>query len=299
MKRKMAPLYQAAGLTKQAFHQYLDRKLEQRNECEQLLPLIAEIRKEYPALSAREMYRIIQPVRMGRDRFEKYCFEEGFKLERKRAFHRTTNSLGVTRFPNLIKGLELKGVNQVWVSDITYYRIQDRFYYLTFITDQFSRRILGHSVSEDLLTENTTIPALKMAFQTRQGIRPMIFHSDGGGQYYSKEFRALTGPNIANSMGECAYENPHAERVNGLIKNDYIIHYGPQSIEELRVQTKRAVDNYNLKRHSALKASPLVFEQLLTNPQLLTKEKKDQKKKRLHQINSFVKPSKMVNLIQA
>ena len=75
MKRKMAPLYQAAGLTKQAFHQYLDRKLEQRNECEQLLPLIAEIRKEYPALSAREMYRIIQPVRMGRDRFEKYCFD--------------------------------------------------------------------------------------------------------------------------------------------------------------------------------------------------------------------------------
>jgi putative transposase len=295
----MTPLYKAAGLTKQAFHQYLDRKLEQRNECEQLLPLIAEIRNEYPALSAREMYRIIQPVKMGRDRFERFCFEEGFKLERPRAFHRTTNSLGVTRFPNLVKGLELNGVNQVWVSDITYYRIRDRFYYLTFIMDQCSRRILGHSVSEDLLTENTTIPALKLSFKVRDGLKPSIFHSDGGGQYYSKEFRALTGSDIANSMGECAYENPYAERINGLIKNDYLTHYSPQNLQELRTQTARAVANYNMKWHSSLKASPLLFEQMLTNSQLSTKEKKNQKKKTLQQINRFVNLPKTVNRIQA
>ena len=66
-------------------------------------------------------------------------------------------------FENLIKGMELKGINQVWVSDITYYRIGERFYYLTFILDLYSRYIVGHAVSESLFTEQTTIPALNMA----------------------------------------------------------------------------------------------------------------------------------------
>src|SRR5689334_1562519 len=107
----MSPLYRAAGLSKQAFHQYVDRQLVQRGECEQLLPIIAEIRKEYPTMSAREMYRIIQPVNLGRDRFERFCFQEGFKVEKHRSFYKTTNSLGVTRFPNRIQNLQLTGVN--------------------------------------------------------------------------------------------------------------------------------------------------------------------------------------------
>ena len=295
----MRRYYMAAGISKQGFHQYLNRKFVIREECEQLIPLITQIRKEYPTLSAREMYRIIQPKTLGRDRFERFCFEEGFKLERKRSFHKTTNSLGVTRFPNRIKGIELKGVNHVWVSDITYYRIKDRFYYLTFITDQYSRKILGYSVSKDLFTENTTIPALHMALKQRNGHKPTIFHSDGGGQYYSKEFQLLTSPQILNSMGECAYENPLAERVNGLIKNDYLIHYGPRSFEDLLTQTARAVYNYNFKRHSALDTSPNVFEALSTYEQQLTKEKKKQKKKKSIQINNFVKSSELVNVIQA
>jgi putative transposase len=284
----MSLYYLAANKTKQAFHQYLDRKFQYRNECEQLLPLIQQIRKEYPTLSAREMYRIIQPVKLGRDKFESFCFEEGFKVQKKPAYHRTTNSLGVTRFPNLITGLELKGINHLWVSDITYYRIKDRFYYLTFILDRFSRRLIGHSVSKNLFTENTTIPALQMAFKNRNGIKPEIFHSDGGGQYYCKEFLKITGNEIKNSMGECAYENPHAERINGLIKNDYLDFYSPKSFDELIIQTNRAVNNYNLKRHSATGLSPMLLEELLTNQQILTKEKKKQKKKSQQQLNNFV-----------
>ena len=295
----MNSFYLAARLSKQAFHQYVERRFSQREECEQLLPVIAQIRKEYPTMSAREMYRIIQPVGMGRDKFEQFCFEEGFKVERHRAFHRTTDSFGVTRFPNLVKGRELTAVNQVWVSDITYYRIADRFYYLTFITDLFSRRILGYSVARDMFTESTTIPALQMALNNRNGHKPAIFHSDGGGQYYSKEFRRLTGSEIANSMGVSAYDNPHAERVNGLIKNDYLIHYNPRTFEQLQIQTARAVNNYNLKRHSSLTTAPLLFETLSTNPQILTKEKKDQKKKKSQQLNKFTNLPEKVNLIQA
>ena len=110
----------------------------------------------------------------------------------KRAFHKTTNSLGVTRFENLIIDFKLTGVNQVWASDITYYRIGERFYYLTFILDLYSRFIVGYTVSVGMLTEQTTIPALNMALKLREPTQGLIFHSDGGGQYYCKKFLAIT-----------------------------------------------------------------------------------------------------------
>jgi putative transposase len=298
LKIRINVFYKACGWSKQGFHQYLQRRLSQHEECEQMLPVIHQIRKEYPTMSAREMYRIIQPERLGRDRFEAFCFSKGLKVLRKPSYHRTTDSLGVVRFSNLIKDREVKGINQVWVSDITYYRIHDRFYYLTFITDLYSRRILGHSVSKTLFTEETTIPALQMALTNRKGIKPTILHSDGGGQYYCKAFLSLTGPTIANSMGKEAYDNPNAERINGQIKNDYLVHYDPQSFQQLQYETDRAVRNYNVKHHSAIRQSPVEFE-LLTNSQLSTKEKKNQKKKILHNLNRFVTPGKKVNAIQA
>ena len=112
------------------------------------------------AWSARKMYTLIDPVFLGRDKFEELCFSNGYRLERKKSYQRTTNSLGVTRFENHLSTKKLTGINQAFVSDITYYRIEEKFYYLTFIMDLFSRQILGYSASSNLLTENTTIPAL-------------------------------------------------------------------------------------------------------------------------------------------
>src|SRR6185369_4092064 len=116
---------------------------------------------------------------------------KGFKLKLKRNPQRTTNSLGVTRFKNHLQAKELTGINQAWVSDITYYRIANKFYYLTFIMDQYSRLIVGYSASKTLCTCDTTVPALKMAKRSRKGaaLDGLILHSDGGGQYYSKELR--------------------------------------------------------------------------------------------------------------
>ena len=153
---------------------------------------------------------------MGRDRFEAFCFENGFKVSMKPAYHRTTNSYGVRRFDNLLESIELTSVNQVWVSDITYYRIGEKFYYLTFILDLYSRVIVGYSASENLDTLSTTIPALKMAARTRNIPKGLIIHSDGGGQYYCKEWLKLTSSHkMRNSMCESVYENAHAERING------------------------------------------------------------------------------------
>jgi transposase InsO family protein len=276
---KMNELYRAIGTSRQAFHQYLDKQMLILEEQQQLLPVISQIRADHPRLSARRMYEMIGPQSMGRDKFEQFCYLYGFKLAIKRAFHKTTNSLGVTRFENLIAGLELTGVNQVWASDITYYRIGEKFYYITFILDLYSRFIVGHAVSVGMFTEQTTIPALNMALKLRDPAQGLIFHSDGGGQYYCKKFLAITKSNlIENSMCESVYENAHAERINGTVKNDYLVYYAPQDYKQLVTLTDKAVRMYNFFRpHSSLgNISPAAYE-LSPKSALVNKEKRSKK----------------------
>lgn len=258
----MNALYRTLGITKQAFHKRLDHYLHCIDEQQQLLRVIHEIRRDHPKLSARQMYFVIKPNWMGRDKFESFCYENGLKIERRIRFRRTTNSWGVTRFPNRIIDFELTGKNQVWVSDITYYQINEKYYYLTFIMDLFSRYIVGYSASENLLTECTTLPALKMAVNSRTINCGLILHSDGGGQYYSKQFLNLTRQyQIINSMGETVFENATAERINGTIKNDYLIPYGPTCFGELERYLTKAVRNYNVRPHMAhRRVSPADFE---------------------------------------
>jgi putative transposase len=262
----MNALYRVIGISKQSFHQQHRRNIRLQKESGQLLPEIRKIREEHPRMSSRRMYKMIAPAHLGRDRFEEYCFKNGFKVKVKRSFHRTTNSVGVTKFDNLLSTRQVTGVNQVWVSDITYYRIGEKFYYLTFIMDLYSRFIVGYSASRTLLTEETTIPALKMALAARDRTSGIIIHSDGGGQYYSKEWLALTKPGeLRNSMCESVYENAHAERLNGIIKNDYLLPYGPESFNELIDFSRKAIMNYNYKRphQSIRKLSPAQFEHSL------------------------------------
>jgi len=259
----MNSIYRAIDVSKQGFHQWMDHYMRIMEEEQQLLPIIYQIRKDHPKMSAKTMYNLVKPRSMGRDKFMDFCFENGLKVEISRAYHKTTNSLGVTRFENLIIGRELTKINQVWVSDITYYRIMNQFYYLTFVMDLYSRLIVGYSASTNMLTEHTTIPALEMSLKSRNPASGLIFHSDGGGQYYSKKFIAITGKHeISNSMCESVYENAHAERVNGTIKNDYLYSYNPQTLEDLKRMLKRAVGMYNeVKPHQALSGqAPRAFE---------------------------------------
>jgi transposase InsO family protein len=260
----MNALYSVLGVSKQSFYQQRDRLRRDHEEYHTLLQLVREVRIDHPTMSARVMHEFLKLESIGRDKFEQLCFEGGYKLERKRAFHKTTDSTGVIRFPNLVAGREVTGVNQVWVSDITYYRIDNIFYYLTFIMDLYSRRIVGYSVSRDRSTEQTTIPALKMALRNRSLAGELILHSDGGGQYYSDNFLKLSSdPLIAHSMGICAYDNAYAERINGTIKNGYLAGYAPFSYQDLLRKTAKAVHMYNEQRpHRSLnKMSPVAFEQ--------------------------------------
>jgi transposase InsO family protein len=262
----MSEIFKYVGQSKQSFHQRLNRILSSKERELLLLPIIEELRLEHPGVAARQLYHILRPRGVGRDKFEQICFRNGFKLDRMRSFHRTTNSTGVIRFPNLVEGIELDRLNQIWVSDITYYRIAEMFYYLTIIMDVYSRMIVGYSVSNSLQTSETTLPALAHALRIRQPPRGMIFHSDGGVQYYCKSFLKLTESyGIKNSMCDVAYENAYAERINGTIKNQYLKGYNPQNFNELINMTGRAINNYNNVRphHSLNNRTPASFERQL------------------------------------
>lgn len=264
----MNTVYRVAGISKQGFHQRLDRLLSKLELKAQLLPLLVRVRKDHPRMSARSIYHLLQPEGIGREQFILWAYQEGFKLVKKKRLRLTTDSTGTERFPNRIAGREFTGVNQAWVSDITYYPIGDRSYYLTLIMDLYSRKVVGYHASASLRTENTTLPALKRAIQERGAgsANGLIFHSDGGGQYYSKSFLELTKHyQIRNSMSYQVLENAHAERLMGIIKNHYLRPYGPSSLAELKASMGRAVQMYNQQKpHGALgHKSPDKFEREL------------------------------------
>lgn len=261
----MNQLYNVALVTKQSFHQMLKRREVRMGESEQILMLVDKVRRDHPCMSVREIYFKLKPQSMGRDKFEQYCFDHGYRVKKPKNFRTTTDSRGVTRFPNLIKDIEVTAVTQVLVSDITYYEMQGGFYYITLIMDLYNREIVGATASKSLRTEDTTLPTLKMAIKHcgKPALEGTIIHSDGGGQYYSNEFKKLTKAlKMNNSMTEeTVYENSHAERLNGTIKNSYLYSYAPQTFEELEKELKRAVYMYNNdKPHTALnKMSPVQY----------------------------------------
>ena len=253
----MKDLFSAFGMSKQNFYQRLARLDHRLEEEEQLFHLVHKVRKDHPRMSARTMYRLIQPQTIGRDKFERLCLENGFRVKKQKNYRVTTNSNGVVRFPNLIQDIEVTAVNQVFVSDITYYEMNGGFEYLTYIMDLYNREIVGSSVSDNLRTENTTIPAIRQLVRTRgsQNLEGAILHSDGGGQYYCKEFIGITKKlKMYNSMTqEKVFENAHSERLNGTIKNDYIYPYGPDDRPALKKANKKAIWMYNNEKpHSSL-----------------------------------------------
>lgn len=270
--------YESMGASKQGFHQMIRRSKKQQEEICLLVELIKQIRKNHPTMNCRMMYYMINPVFVGRDKFENICRECGFMVGRPKSYRKTTDSNGVIRFDNLLKGFEITDIDQVWSTDITYFDVNGVFYYITFILDNCSRRILGHHVSSRLSTEHTSLPAMKMAIKTRgkELKNGVIIHSDGGGQYYDDNFLLLTKKHkFKNSMCEFAWENGKAERVNGIIKNNYLIHWGTKTLQELFKNVDRAVQLYNHEKpHTSLKRmTPVEFEEKLFNLALQNKSK--------------------------
>lgn len=267
MSYSLNRLYRIVGVSKQAVHQ--SRKRQQRFDME-LLELTRQadlIRKDHPGCGVEKMYHILQPESMGRDKFCEIFMELGYGVGQIKNRSRTTIPSWY-HYPNLIEGMAVVRPYQVIQSDITYFDIEGKFYYLVFILDVYTREILGYNVGDNMRAE-CNVRALKMALKNipASSYDTLIHHSDRGAQYVSDSYtRILTERGIQISMGEIAQDNAFVERVNGTIKNEYLRRWVITDFNSLKRKVRKAVNHYNEERlHLAFKNrySPLGFKRSL------------------------------------
>lgn len=253
----MKDIYAMIGITKQAFYKRLKSDRRKEEVCAQILERAATIRAEHKRIGCRKIHSLLENPGMGRDRTEQLLLSKGFRLQRKRSYHRTTYA-GKALYKNLITGLELRAADQLWVSDMTYIPVgYKKNYYLTLILDVYTRRIKGWSLSDTMRTEDTILPAFKMAARglPLSDRKKPILHSDKGAQYGSELMReAYEKYGVTPSMGGKAWENAHAESLNGILKNEYI-HFGMSDLglKKATRMVKNWIYLYNYKRpHGSL-----------------------------------------------
>lgn len=263
MKITVAVFCEKAGMSRQNF--YKSRKVRQRKKVDELLVkrLVEAERAAQPRLGGLKLHSMLrneleaENVSLGRDRFFKVLRNQALLLEPLPKAPRTTNSEhSLPVFTNLVKDMDLTGPNQVWVSDITYIRTREDFAYLSLITDKYSRKVVGYHLGQTLEAQDT-LKALNMALeQLPDGAFP-IHHSDRGCQYCSHEYvKQLKDHDMPVSMTEenhCA-ENALAERMNGILKQEYFLNYEFRTVAQAGRAVDEAVRLYNMRRpHRSLK----------------------------------------------
>jgi len=263
----MIQLCMAAGFTRQAHFAYIRRRYNEETLYNLVQSTVSEVRSLHPQMGLKKIFHLIEPDIIGRDKFLEIGSALGLKLPRTKNYQRTTYSNKCANTPNLTTNLEIRDINQVWVSDITYFYVNNVFYYLTFIEDVYSRRILGF-VASPTLQAQANCRAIRKAIKTRNcsSYDNLIHHSDRGTQYTSKEYlNILKEHNISVSLCDSVYENSHIERVNGIIKNEYLYCYHIGSFSKLKSRLRKAVYLYNFKRpHWSLDCmTPVEYEKSL------------------------------------
>jgi transposase InsO family protein len=225
--------------------------------------LVRAERRIQPRLGGRKLYHLLKPelaaaqVTIGRDLFFEVLGEKGLLLERLPKAPRTTNSRHcLPVFTNLLKDRVLTGPNQGWVGDITYVRTDKGYLYLSLITDAWSRKIVGHHAGDTLETEGCLVSLRRALKELPAGERP-VHHSDRGCQYCSHMYtEALREAGLEISMTEDlhCYENALAERVNGILKQEYYLSAGFRTKAQAIKAIDEAVWLYNTRRpHTALR----------------------------------------------
>ncbi len=224
--------------------------------------LVRQERQLQPRLGTRKLLHLVgrdlqeNGVTIGRDRFFKILRENDLLLEPKPARPKTTHSRhSLPVFHNVVATMEVNAPNQAWASDITYIRTDEGFLYAALITDMFSRRIVGHAIGDSLEAEGC-LQALNVALAALPaGARP-VHHSDRGCQYCCHLYvERLQGAGLGISMTEQmhCYENALAERVNGIVKQEYGLDSTFRTKEQARRAFAEAVWLYNHRRpHASL-----------------------------------------------
>ena len=244
------------GISRQTIYQVERRTLKRSSELALIKPLVLKIRQEMPRLGTRKLYYLLKieferlGIKIGRDALFDYLRSESLLIKPKKNYTKTTNSKHwLRKYPNLMKDATPVRPEQYFVSDITYVKSRERTHYLSLVTDAFSRKIMGYHLSEDMSAENVVM-AMKMAIKNRKTSTQLIHHSDRGLQYCSSVYqRELKKSNTKPSMtdGYDCYQNALAERINGILKGEFLINKCNTG-KELKQLIVDSINTYNNKR---------------------------------------------------
>jgi putative transposase len=244
------------GKTRHAYYDHQWRRQDQTLKDDIILQLVHKIRNTFlPRLGTRKLLVLLKPeldahqIKVGRDCLFDLLEEHKLLIRRRKRKVFTTDSRHwMRKYANLTKGLIITRPEQLWVSDITYIRMVNQWGYLSLVTDAYSHRIMGIGFRNDLLALGC-LEALQMAFNNRSyGQHPLIHHSDRGCQYCSKEYvDLLNAQHVAISMTERGdpYENALAERMNGIIKEEFNLYSSQENFENTYQRILKSIAAYN------------------------------------------------------
>ena len=235
--------------------------MQQLYDEQLVLQQIDSIRKYQPRCGGRKLFIMLQPffaqhhIVMGRDIFFELLRRNKLLVRKtKRSVHTTNSKHHFRRYPNLVKDFTPLKAHELWVADITYIPLKNRFAYLFLITDAYSRKIVGHYVSDDMKV-SSALMALKKALAQKPVETIVIHHSDRGIQYCSTAYVQLLQQHhahISMTQNGDPYENAVAERVNGILKTELISSYY-DNVDTASIHIARCITIYNYRRrHSSL-----------------------------------------------
>jgi putative transposase len=242
------------GYSKQAYYKAQTQHRSVVNKQQQIKDLVLGLRRQMPRLGTRKLHHLLKSeLAIGRDKRFDLLRDEGLLISKRRRYTVTTNSKHwMRKYPNLIKDIELIRPEQVWVADITYIDTdEDGHGYLHLITDAYSKQIMGYELCGNMEAAST-LKALQIAIANRKyNDQALIHHSDRGLQYCSKLYTDYLKDNhITISMTENGdpYENAIAERVNGILKDEFGLSEQLNNINEAMHQTVQSINIYNNSR---------------------------------------------------
>ena len=276
-------------MSRQVYYRSKKARLYKQNIAQQVVDLVREKRIRMPRLGTRKLYFLLEDqlkeLKVGRDKLFRILKANHLLIVPKKSYHITTDSHHRFRkHKNKVCNVKIHGPEQVWVSDITYVGKRTNPSYLALITDAYSKKIVGFNVSNSLSVDGS-LDALDMALKSRKHQdQPLIHHSDRGLQYCSNDYQELLSKNgIKTSMTEKydPYENAVAERVNGILKQEFDIAKYDLNIKDKLVLIKQAILIYNNER-------PHLSNYMLTPSQMHKQNKLEMKTYKSKKLNNDV-----------
>jgi putative transposase len=247
------------GITRQAYYQHFWNFELEKVEEQLILQRVLAIRNDHRSMGGRKLYELLQPflhehqIKIGRDALFDLLSVNKLLIRRRRRRVFTTNSFHwLRKYPNLIREYRPDMPNKLWVSDITYLKTSAGFLYISLITDAYSHKVVGYHIAPTL-DAIETLEALKMALHNidMPNTVDLVHHSDRGIQYCCEEYvTLLKNHKIRISMTENGdpLENAIAERINGILKEEYLHHYKLENLIQAKECLKASIELYNNKR---------------------------------------------------